>query len=113
MQLIQNAFQYFVDLGMVVTFPIIIFCLGMLVGMKLSKAFRAAALTGIGFVGIFLVVSLLVSTLGGVIKAITENMHLKLNVVDIGWPVAAMIALSNAGIVVWVYLLGILLNIFL
>ncbi len=113
MRAVEQVFQYLIDLGMIVTIPLIILFLGLLVGVKIGRAARAALITGIGFAGIFLVVDLLVGTLSAVTKAIVDNIGLKLTVVDIGWPAAATVALTNAQIVPWVYLLGIALNIVL
>ncbi len=106
-----DAIQYLLGLGPSVMMPIIVFVLALVLGISVAKAFRAALTIGVGFIAINLVVGLLVSTLSPATKAMVENLGVRLDVVDVGWPVGAAISFGTAAVVPWVFVLGILLNI--
>ncbi|KYO65271.1 PTS galactitol transporter subunit IIC [Thermovenabulum gondwanense] len=91
----MSIIKFILDLGAVVMLPIIIFILAVILGEKPGKAFRAGVTIGIGFIGINLVIGLLVNNLGPAAKAMVENMGIKLNVIDVGWPAAAAIAFAS------------------
>ena len=83
--------QYLLSLGPSVMLPIIIFCLGMLMGAKWSRALKSAILIGVGFIGINLVIGLLVGELGPAATAMLKRTGLNLSIIDIGWPAMASI----------------------
>ncbi|MCL1994721.1 MAG: PTS galactitol transporter subunit IIC, partial [Defluviitaleaceae bacterium] len=58
------AFQWFIDLGVVVVLPILILIFGLALGTKLSVAFLAGIKVGIGFTGLNLVIGLMAGGLG-------------------------------------------------
>lgn len=91
----MSVIKYLLDLGAVVMLPIIIFILGVILGEKPGKAFRAAITIGIGFIGINLVIGLLVNNLGPAAQAMVKNMGVKLNIIDVGWPASAAIAFAS------------------
>lgn len=91
----MSIIRFILDLGAVVMLPIIIFVLGLILGQKPGKAFRAGITIGIGFIGINLVIGLLVNNLGPAAKAMVENMGVSLDIIDVGWPAAAAIAFAS------------------
>jgi galactitol PTS system EIIC component len=106
-----NVIQYLLGLGPSVMMPIIVFVLALVLGIHVGKAFRSALTIGVGFIAINLVVGLLVNTLSPATKAMVENVGVRLDVVDVGWPVGAAISFGTAAVVPWVFVLGILLNV--
>lgn len=111
MDSVMKVIQYILDLGPTVMMPIIIFCLSMVFGIKIGKAFRAGIVIGIGFIAINLVVGLMVGALGPATQAMIANYGLKMNVMDVGWPIGAAISFGTSAVVPWVFILGILLNV--
>lgn len=105
--------NYILGLGPSVMMPIIIFVLCMVFRMPVGRSIRAAITIGIGFVAISLVIGLLVNTLGPAAQAMVRNIGIKLDVIDVGWPVAAAISFGTTSVVPWVFVLGIALNLVL
>ncbi|KXG74654.1 Galactitol permease IIC component [Fervidicola ferrireducens] len=106
----MSIIKFILDLGAVVMLPIIIFVLAVILGEKPGKAFRAGLTIGIGFIGINLVIGLLSNNLGPAAKAMVENMGIKLDVIDVGWPAAAAIAFASK-VGAFVIPIGLLVNI--
>jgi len=82
-------------LGPLIVLPIVITLLGLILGLRLDRAFRSGLLTAIAFVGIFLTVGLLgekVSTIG---QAFAERTGTGLSIIDIGWPAASALAFGT------------------
>lgn len=102
--------QSFLGLGPTVILPVAIFLLGLLFGQKPGKAFRSGLTIGVGFIGIFLVVDLLVSNLGPAAHGMVERFGIELNVIDVGWPGAATISWASP-IAAFVIPVGLLVNI--
>ncbi|GAA0731702.1 PTS galactitol transporter subunit IIC [Clostridium oceanicum] len=105
----MQIIQFILDLGPTVMMPVIITILGVLFGQKISKAFRAGLTIGIGFAGINLVIGLLVNNLSPATQAMVTNWGLKLDIMDVGWPIAASISFGTT-IVPAVFLIGIFIN---
>lgn len=95
MDIILKAFNYVSDLGATVMMPIIIFIIGLLFRLSFGKALRAGVTVGIGFVGLNLVLNLIWDSVGPVTKILVNQFHLKLSVVDAGWPAAAGLAFAT------------------
>lgn len=92
----QNVFSYVIGLGAAVMMPIIFTVLGVLIGIRFSKALKSGLLVGVGFVGLGVVTALLTSNLGPALKGMTDLYHLNLPFFDLGWPAAAAVAYSCA-----------------
>ncbi len=92
----KEAFAYIIGLGPSVMMPVIFTMLGVLIGIKFSKAVKSGLLVGIGFVGLAVVTALLTSNLGPALKGMTDLYHLNLPFFDLGWPAAAAVAYSCA-----------------
>ncbi len=109
--MVLNVINYILGLGPSVMMPIIVFVLSLILGAKASKSFRSALTIGVGFIAINLVVGLLVNTLAPATEAMVQNLGVKLDVMDVGWPVAAAISFGTSAVVPWIFVLGILMNI--
>jgi PTS system galactitol-specific IIC component len=92
---IGDAVSYVLSLKPTVMMPIIITLFGLLLGQGLVKSFRAGLVTGVGFVGIGLAVGLLVDQVGPQAMAFSTAMGLKLDVLDVGWPVGAAASFAS------------------
>jgi len=108
---VMVVINYILALGPSVMMPIIIFCLSLVFGISAAKAFRAGLVIGIGFIAINLVIGLMVNALGPATTAMIQNYGLKMNVMDVGWPIGAAISFGTSAVVPWVFVLGILLNV--
>ena len=109
--MVLDVINYILGLGPSVMMPIIVFVLSVALGAKASKSFRSALTIGVGFIAINLVVGLLVNTLAPATEAMVQNLGVKLDVMDVGWPVAAAISFGTSAVVPWIFVLGILMNI--
>jgi PTS system galactitol-specific IIC component len=110
---VLGVINYVLSLGPSVVMPLIIFVLCMVFRMPFGRSVRAALTIGIGFVAINLVIALLVNTLGPAAQAMVKNIGVKLDVLDVGWPVAAAISFGTTSVVPWVFVLGIAMNLVL
>ena len=90
-----KAVQYILGMGPTVMLPIVIFIMASCLGVKLSRALRAAMTIGMGFVGIFLVFGLLVDSLGPAALDMVKETGINLPVVDLGWTPLAAIAWAS------------------
>src|SRR5579859_6161644 len=89
----QSVIDYIVNqLGPSVTLPIIIFLFALIMRVGWSRAFRAALLIGVGFVGINLVIGLLGNSMGPAAKQMVTNTGANLGFLDVGWPSTSAIA---------------------
>jgi len=57
MEVLQTVFQWILNLGSSVFMPLIVFLIGLIVGLKPGKAFSAGLTLGVAITGINLVVS--------------------------------------------------------
>lgn len=89
MELIRNAVQWVLDLGASAMLPIILTVFGLILGQGFKKSFRAGLTVGVGFVGVNLVIGLLSDSVGVAAQQMITNMGLKLDVLDVGWPIGA------------------------
>jgi PTS system galactitol-specific IIC component len=89
---LNSVIQYIINLGPTVVLPIIIFIIALIMRLPVGRAFRAAVIIGVGFVGINLVVGLLGGVVGPAAEAMVQHTHVNLNFLDVGWPSTAAIA---------------------
>jgi PTS system galactitol-specific IIC component len=87
--------KFLTGLGSTVLLPIIIFLLGLLFRDRPGRALRSGLTVGIGFVGLGLVISLLISSLAPATEALIKRTGMQLTAMDVGWPVAAAIAFGT------------------
>lgn len=87
--------DYIVGLGASVMMPLIFMLLGLILRLSLSKALKAGLMVGIGFIGLSITVNLMIDSLTPVSHALVERFGLNLNVLDVGWPAAAAVAMGT------------------
>lgn len=87
-----DALNYFLELGVPIVTPLLLFALSLIFRVPLGRAVRAAVTYGIGFVGIFMVLDLLLGALSSVAQLLIENAGLEMEILDVGWPVLAAVA---------------------
>lgn len=87
-----KALNDFLNLGVPIIAPTLLFILALLVRVPFGRALRAAITYGIGFIGIFLVLELLLSNIAGAAELMVLNTGVTLDIIDVGWPVDAAIA---------------------
>lgn len=90
-----RAVRYILDLGPSVMMPIILALFGLALRQGISRSIRAGLTVGVGFVGIGLVVKLLVDTVGPQAQAFSTAVGLRLDVLDVGWPVGAAASFAS------------------
>lgn len=95
MDSIKIAVDFVLSLGPSVMLPIILTIFGILLGQSLSKSFRAGLTIGVGFVGINLVIGLLTDSVGPAAQALVKSLGIKLDVLDVGWPIGAAISFGT------------------
>ena len=92
---VGQAVQFVLDLKAPVMMPIILTLFGLALRQGLAKSFRAGLIIGVGFIGIGLVVSLLVDTVGPQAQAFSRAVGLNLDILDVGWPVGAAASFAS------------------
>jgi PTS system galactitol-specific IIC component len=95
MDALRQAVAYVLGLGAPVMMPIIMTVLGLALGQGFAKSFRAGLTVGVGFVAVGLAVGLLVQVVGPRAMAFAEVLGLKLDVLDVGWPMGAAVSFAS------------------
>lgn len=83
--------QAILNVGSQVLIPIFIIILGLIFGMKPSKAFLSGLYLGTGFIGMTMAINKLTSAVSPAAKALAKNTGINLPAVDFGWTGAAAI----------------------
>ena len=94
MEIFQSIIQYILNLGANVCVPLVILILGLVVGMKLKKAFLAALTLGIAFTGMSMLIGFMSDAVGPATEALAKSTGINLPALDGGWTVAASITWS-------------------
>lgn len=94
--IIRAISDFLMGLGVPLLLPIIITILGLVFGQKFGKALRAGLTLGAGFVSLNLVIGLLINNMVPVVDAMVKSTGAKLDILDVGWGVAAGIAWGTA-----------------
>lgn len=87
--------DYILGLGASVMMPIIFMILGLILRLSIGKSIQAGLMVGIGFIGLSITVDLMINSLTPVSHALVERFGLNLNVLDVGWPAAAAVAMGT------------------
>lgn len=95
MEFITEFFGYFSNLGSAVMVPIVITIIGLVVGLKFSKALQSGMLVGIGLIGLNLVLNLIWDNITPITQILVEKFDTNLTVLDIGWAAGAGLAYST------------------
>lgn len=85
MKIIMNVFNFFIDAGPTVMLPVIITIIGLIFGLKITRAFKSGLTLGIGFAGIKLILDFMTTNVGPAAKAMVERTGVKLDALDVGW----------------------------
>lgn len=112
MQVVMDIITYIVDLGSYIFVPMLMCLIGLLFGLKFSKAIKAGATVGIGLVGVSIVSTLTANSLGPVINEMVEVLNLNLSAIDVGGSPAAAVGfggLVGATLIVIVIVVNIIL----
>ena len=76
--------------------PIILTIIGCALGAGFGKSLKAGLMVGVGFIGLNLVINQLFGTaIGPAVQEMIHRFGLTLNVIDVGWPAGAAIALGT------------------
>jgi len=103
----SNIYNFLTGLGVSLLLPIIITILGLIFGQKLRTALRAGLTLGAGFISLNLVIGLLIGEMVPVVNTMVEATGSNLDILDVGWGVAAAIAFgTTAGSLVILICLG-------
>lgn len=73
MKIIMNVFNFFIDAGPTVMLPVIITIIGLIFGLKITRAFKSGLTLGIGFAGIKLILDFMTTNVGPAAKAMVER----------------------------------------
>jgi PTS system galactitol-specific IIC component len=90
-----NIYNFLTGLGVSLLLPIIITILGLIFGQKLRTALRAGLTLGAGFISLNLVIGLLIGQMVPVVNTMVEATGSNLDILDVGWGVAAAIAFGT------------------
>lgn len=95
MQTVLDIIQYIVDLGSYVFVPILMCIIGLIFGMKPSKAIKAGVTVGIGLIGVSIVSTLTADSLSPVINEMVKVLNLNLTAIDVGGSPAAAVGFGS------------------
>ncbi|MBM3125459.1 MAG: hypothetical protein FJZ87_10375 [Chloroflexi bacterium] len=104
--------EFLNGLGPLIALPVVIALLGIILGQKWDSAIRSGLMTAVAFVGIFLTVGGLGSTVSTIGQTFATNTGTNLDIIDIGWPAASALAFATP-VGNLIIPLGILLNVLL
>lgn len=95
MQTVLDIIQYIVDLGSYVFVPILMCIIGLIFGLKPSKAIKAGVTVGIGLIGVSIVSTLMADSLSPVINEMVKVLNLNLTAIDVGGSPAAAVGFGS------------------
>src|SRR5512146_1709602 len=106
--IIKSISDFLMGLGVSLLLPIIITIIGLVFGQRFTKALRAGLTLGAGFIALNLVIGLLINNMVPVVDTMVKATGSSLNILDVGWGVAAGIAWgTQAGSLVILVCLGV------
>ena len=91
-----QGLEWFIGLGSTVFLPIILIVIGLIFGVKLSKAFMAGITVGIGSIGLNLVIDLYTNSFRLAVQKMGERFGLSLTIMDIGCGPGGPLAFSTS-----------------
>lgn len=103
MNYVMKVFNFFIDAGPTVMLPVIITIIGMIFGLKISRAFKSGLTLGIGFAGIKLILDFMTTNVGPAAKAMVERTGVKLDALDVGWGSIAAITWASPIIAILIF----------
>ncbi len=109
LEVFQNLLS---TLGQSIWLPIFLFVIALIFRAKVGKAFRAAIIIGVGWIGFNLVMGLFFDTMVPAAQAMVKYTGVHFQAIDVGWPVMAAIAYGTL-VGVLVIPIGIIVNLIL
>lgn len=103
MSYVMNGFNFFIEAGPTVMLPVIITIIGMIFGLKISRAFKSGLTLGIGFAGIKLILDFMTTNVGPAAKAMVERTGVQLDALDVGWGSIAAITWASPIIAILIF----------
>lgn len=85
-----ESIAWFLGLGSSVIVAIVLILLGLVFRVGWKKAIRGGVTTGIGLIGLFLIVDLIVAALQPAVAGMADRLGLQLSLVDVNWADAAI-----------------------
>ncbi|MDH6364996.1 PTS system galactitol-specific IIC component [Enterococcus sp. PF1-24] len=85
MNIVMDVFNFFIGAGATVMLPVIITIIGLIFGLKITKAFKSGLTLGIGFAGIKLILDFMTTNVGPAAKSMVERTGVQLDALDVGW----------------------------
>lgn len=82
---VMTVFNFIIDAGATVLLPVIITIVGLIFGLKFSRAFRSGLTVAVGYIGIKLVLDFMTSQIGPASQLMVERTGIKLDALDVGW----------------------------
>lgn len=92
MEYIEIFFQSLINLGASVFLPIVITIIGVILGMKFSRALSAGLILGIALVGMGIVMGFMTGNIGEAAQSFVNNTGVHLKALDVGWAPALGLA---------------------
>ncbi|MTI46602.1 PTS galactitol transporter subunit IIC [Sporosalibacterium faouarense] len=90
--MLKQIVNYILDLGPAVFLPALMIIIGLIIRMKLKKAFTSALTLGVAFLGMSMVLDFMFGAISPASEAFVNNTGLQLNALDLGWTPLAAIA---------------------
>ena len=99
----MEVFNFLNSAGPTVMLPIIITIIGLIFGLKISKAFKSGLTLAIGFAGIKLILDFMSTNVGPAAKAMVERTGVTLDALDVGWGSIAAVTWASPIIAVLIF----------
>lgn len=101
----MEFFNYILNAGAAVMLPIIITIIGMIFGLKITRAFKSGLTLAIGFVGIKLIINFMSTNLGPAAQEMVKRLGVKLDALDVGWGSIAAVTWSSPIIALLIFVI--------
>ncbi len=82
---LQALWDWFIGMGATLVMPVMVLALGTIFGVKVSKSLASGIKIAVGFTALYAMQGAVFDVLEGVVEALQSQLHLSLDVVDIGW----------------------------
>ncbi|MGT2950709.1 PTS galactitol transporter subunit IIC [Streptococcus cuniculi] len=99
----MQFFNFLLNAGPTVMLPVIITIIGLIFGLKFTKAFKSGLTLAIGFAGIKLVINFMSTNLGPAAQAMVKHLGVKLDALDVGWGSIAAVTWSSPIIAILIF----------
>ncbi|MGY3751046.1 PTS galactitol transporter subunit IIC [Vagococcus acidifermentans] len=103
MKIIMDVFNFLMAAGPTVMLPVIITVIGLVFGLKITRAFKSGLTLGIGFAGIKLILDFMTTNVGPAAKAMVERTGVQLDALDVGWGSIAAVTWASPIIAILIF----------